>query len=54
MKFNEILENARKREITREEALYLLQQANDSGKLLKLLEVSSNVRNETVGKTFKN
>ena len=53
MKFEELLADAREREITREEALFLFEGANDWVKVSQLLTTASYVRDKNVGKLFK-
>ena len=53
MEFDEILVDAREREITKEEALFLFDEANDRVKISQLLDTASYVRDENLGKLFK-
>ena len=53
MKLEKVLENARECEITREEALYLFQEARTYDKMLRLFQVASDVRNQEKGRIFK-
>ncbi len=53
MDFDEILADAREREITKEEALFLFDEANDRVKISQLLDTASYVRDENPGKLFK-
>ncbi len=49
----DILENAKKCKITREEALYLFQETRTYDKMLRLFQVASDVRNQEKGRIFK-
>jgi biotin synthase len=53
MKFNETLEEAKEREITKEEALFLFESANDWIKISQLLSTASYVRDKNLGRFFK-
>ncbi len=53
MEFREVLDDARSREVTREEALLLLSEADNYEKLLELFRVASEVRRREVGDVFK-
>ena len=53
MEFEEILKKAKKEEITREEALFLLKKAQSYDKILELFKVASKVREDEVGPIFK-
>ena len=53
MNLEVILETAKEREITREEALYLFQETRTYDKTLRLFQVASEVRNQEMGRTFK-
>lgn len=53
MKFDEILADAIEREITKEGALFLFEEANDWIKVSQLLRTASYVRDKNVGRLFK-
>ena len=53
MNLEEILENAKEREITREEALYLFRETRTYDKTLQLFQVASEVRDKEAGRVFK-
>lgn len=53
MKFYETLEEAEEREITKEEALFLFESANDWIKISQLLSTASYVRDKNLGRVFK-
>lgn len=53
MKFDETLEEAKEREITKEEALFLFENANDWIKISQLLSAASYVRDKNLGRVFK-
>ena len=53
MILEEILENAKEREITREETLYLFRETRAYNETLRLFQVASEVRDEEVGRVFK-
>ena len=53
MKFEKVLEKAGNNEITREEALFLFQEATTYDRILELFKVASKVREDKVGDTFK-
>ena len=53
MKFEEVLEKAKKDEITREEALYLFENTERYDKALELFKVASKVRDDETGAIYK-
>ena len=53
MQFDKILEKATERELEKDEALFLLENANDWQQQLKLLNTASFVRDKYVGRIFK-
>ena len=53
MNYEKILQEAKNREITREEALYLFQESDDNEKFLSLLKTAGYVREQNLGKEFK-
>ncbi len=53
MEFDEVLEKARDDGITREEALYLFENADDWMKLSQLMSTASYMRDENLGRVFK-
>lgn len=53
MKLEGVLENAKEREITREEALQLFRETGTYDKTLRLFQVASEVRDQEVGRIFK-
>ena len=53
MKFEEVLEKAKKEEIAREEALFLFRETRRYDKMLELFKVASKVREEEVGTVYK-
>lgn len=53
MKFHSVLDNSRSREITRKEALFLLEETKTHKDLLELFRVASEVRRREVGDVFK-
>lgn len=53
MNYRKILEEAKDREITKEEALYLFKNTDNTEKFLSLLETASYVRDKNLGKEFK-
>ena len=53
MHHEKILEEAKDREITKEEALYLFKETNSAERFLSLLRVAGHVRDQNLGKQFK-
>ncbi|WP_305064526.1 radical SAM protein [Methanococcoides sp.] len=53
MNLENILENAKEREISREEALYIFRETRTYDKMIRLFQVASEVRDREVGKIFK-
>ena len=53
MELEEVLGNAKEREITREEALYLFRETTTYDKTLRLFQVASEVRDSEVGRIIK-
>ena len=53
MKFEEVLEKAREDEITKEEAQFLFESANEWIKISQLLSTASYVRDKNLGRVFK-
>lgn len=53
MEYKDVLEEAKNREITKEEALLLLEKINTTQALNELFEVASKVRDEEAGPVFK-
>ena len=53
MKFEEVLEKAREDEITKEEAQFLFESANEWVKISQLLSTASYVRDKNLGRFFK-
>lgn len=53
MNLEEVLENAKEREISREEALYLFRETTTYDKTLRLFQIASEVRDREVGRIIK-
>ncbi len=53
MDYEKILEEAKNREITKEEALYLFKNTDNTEKFLSLLKTASYVRDQNLGRRFK-
>jgi len=53
VKYKDVLEEARNREITREEAIYLFKETTTEERLLELLKTASYVRDKNMGREFK-
>lgn len=53
MKFDELLDAAKEREITKEEALFLFERANELVRISQLLSTASYVRDKNLGRVFK-